>query len=268
MPKPSFLIVPGALGPADIYDRIVDLVTAKGYEIRALQLPSVKSRTETRQRSPPTMYADVALIATEATALADDGKDVVIIGHSYGGQPATESVRGLTKEARSKEGKKGGIIRLAYMAALVPQFEQAANEVLGGGRPEGESVMMDLDEWGWITISDVTQAASLSLSELPKEEGEYWAGRLTAHSSVALMDPCRYAGWKDLPVSYLVCENDHTVTLENQTTLIDMVERETGRNVDVMRIASGHAPNITEPQLMLDWILKLAKFSEGPDTEG
>lgn len=100
------------------------------------------------------MYEDAALIAKEAEALADAGRDVIIISHSYGGVPATESVRGLSKAARAKEGKPGGVVRLAYMTSLVPELGIAANEVLRNRpRAEGASVEMDMDVSYYLIVS-------------------------------------------------------------------------------------------------------------------
>lgn len=146
-PKPFTLIVPGGLAPASVYDPVVDEVTKRGHDIRAVQLPSVRLRSETGPvREPPTMYEDAALIAKEAEALADAGRDVIIISHSYGGVPATESVRGLSKAARRKDGKPGGVVRLAYMTSLVPALGVPANEVVTSRpRAEGLSVEMDMD---------------------------------------------------------------------------------------------------------------------------
>lgn len=146
-PKPFTLIVPGGMTPATVYDPVVEEVTKRGQDIRALTLPSVRLHSETGPvREPPTMYEDAAFIAKEAEALADAGRDVIIISHSYGGVPATESVRGLSKAARRKEGKPGGVVRLAYMTALIPELGDPANEVLTKRpRVEGPSVEMDMD---------------------------------------------------------------------------------------------------------------------------
>lgn len=145
--KPFTLIVPGGLTPATVYDPIVEKVTKRGHDLRAVQLPSVRLHSETGPvREPPTMYEDAAFIAKEAEALADAGRDVIIISHSYGGVPATESVRGLSKAARRKEGKPGGVVRLAYMTSLVPALGVAANEVVTNRpRAEGPGVEMDMD---------------------------------------------------------------------------------------------------------------------------
>lgn len=147
MSKPSILLVPGSFTPAHVYDNVVEKVAAKGYDIRALQIPSVRLETESpTSREPPSMYKDAAFIASQAAALADDGREVIIISHSYGGTPATESVRELPKDDRQKLGKQGGVVRLAYMTALVPALGSSAGNVLEmGERPEEDRITMEAD---------------------------------------------------------------------------------------------------------------------------
>lgn len=38
--------------------------------------------------------------------------------HSYGGAPGSEAVAGLSKKERQARGKKGGVVRLVYLAAM------------------------------------------------------------------------------------------------------------------------------------------------------
>lgn len=155
MPKPSILIVPGSFAPAAIYDQLVEAVSARGYEIRAVQLPSVGLKPEpTPRREPPTMYEDAAAIARHAAALADEGKDVVVIAQSYGGVPATESVRGLSRAERRGQGKDGGIVRLAYLSALTPELGVAAGGVLADAtRSDDTRVEMEMDVGGSYVFS-------------------------------------------------------------------------------------------------------------------
>lgn len=116
----SILLIPGAFGQPVFYASILNAVTAKGYEIKGIPLTTVNLYSgDPGPGVPGTVYTDAALIASEAEKLADEGKDVIIITHSYGGVPGTESVKGLAKEDRKKQGKKGGVVRLAYVTSIV-----------------------------------------------------------------------------------------------------------------------------------------------------
>lgn len=83
-----------------------------------------------RGGSLPTMYDDAAFIAKELVKLADEGKEVVIVAHSYGGTPSSECPKGLGKEERQKQGKKGGLVRIAYVSCLVPAVGSPAMALL------------------------------------------------------------------------------------------------------------------------------------------
>ena len=65
----------------------MDEVTAKGYEMRPLHISSVGLNPGPGEGQPPTMYGDAAFIAKETEKLADEGRDVIPISHSYGGVP-------------------------------------------------------------------------------------------------------------------------------------------------------------------------------------
>jgi alpha-beta hydrolase superfamily lysophospholipase len=130
MSKPSIILIPGSFGLPEFYDPVMDAVAEKGYEIRGLHLPSVGLTRGPQEAEPKTMYDDAAMIAKETEKLVDEGKDVILVAHSYGGVPTTESTKGLGKAEREAQGKKGGIVRLAYMTALVPDVGVAAMGVL------------------------------------------------------------------------------------------------------------------------------------------
>lgn len=131
MTKPTIVMVPGSFAKPEVYDPIFEVIREKGRDIHGLHLPSVGLRAlEGRPGEPPTMYDDAAHINKELERLADEGKDIVLIGHSYGGIPVSQAGEGLSKEARQKQGKPGGLVRLAYLTCLVPAIGGSAREVM------------------------------------------------------------------------------------------------------------------------------------------
>ena len=83
-----------------------------------------------RDEAAPSMYKDAEFLAGEVEKLADQGKDVILVGHSYAGLPMTECTKGLSKGERTSQGKSGGIVHLAYIAALVPAVGHSAFALL------------------------------------------------------------------------------------------------------------------------------------------
>lgn len=57
----------------------------------------------------------------------DQGKDVVVVGHSAGGFLGSHAVRDFTPAAREKAGKPGAVVKLAFVAgALFPPGHEHA----------------------------------------------------------------------------------------------------------------------------------------------
>lgn len=115
--KPTILIVPGSFCNASHYTSVLTALHALSYPAQATSLPSAT-------RVPPapgaSLAEDAAHIAALLTSLADDGQDIVLLAHSYGGIPATEAARGLAKAERAAQGKPGGIVKIVYLSAIVP----------------------------------------------------------------------------------------------------------------------------------------------------
>ena len=116
--KLAVMIVPGSFTTPDLYDSLVDGLKNHGYEAYVYGLPSAS-------RKPPeeaaTLADDAAFFHDKLTQLTDAAKDVVVLGHSYGGAVITETVDGLTEK---REGK-GRVIGMIYLSALVPQEGQS-----------------------------------------------------------------------------------------------------------------------------------------------
>jgi hypothetical protein len=94
--------------------------------------------------------------------------------------------------------------------------------------------------------------------ELREGEGEAWVKKMPPHSAVSFSGELTYVGYKDLPASYLLREMDLAIPPELQRFYIQLIEKESGNKVEVMSIKTGHAPNITAPEEVINWILDVA----------
>jgi hypothetical protein len=107
--------------------------------------------------------------------------------------------------------------------------------------------------------TDISAAATNVFNDLPKEDGEKWAKRSTRHSGSTFPTSLSHAGFKDVPVSYLLCTKDLAHEPELQRASIAMMEKQIGGKVDVTEIESGHAPNASRPKEVADWIISIAE---------
>jgi len=105
--------------------------------------------------------------------------------------------------------------------------------------------------------SDIPRSASLTFLGLPREEGEIWQRRFTRHSAIGFAGELTHAGYKNIPVSYLLCEDDLVIPFKNQRDGVELVVKESEKKVGVMPIKAGHFPMVSQPQKVVDWILNL-----------
>ena len=117
--KPTVLIVPGAWHKPSAYSQLATHLESAGFPTATVSLPGI---------NPPnpkdaTCARDTESVRERLISLIEpDGKDVVVIAHSYGGVPAGGAAHGLSKSSRSHDGKSGGVLGLIYMTAhMVPE---------------------------------------------------------------------------------------------------------------------------------------------------
>lgn len=66
-----------------------------------------------------------------------------------------------------------------------------------------------------------------------------------------------YAAWKNIPVSYLVCEDDQALLVQGQDGMIEIV-RGKGVEVEVTRLKASHSPFLSMPDETAKWIRGVA----------
>ena len=273
--KPSILFVPGSFFRPEFYESIFDIVRKKGYDIRGLHIPTVGlSAGQPRPGVPANMYDDAAYIAKEAEKLIGEGRDVILVAHSYGGVPASQSTKGLTKKEREHAGKQGGIVNISYLTCLVLALGQSTKDVLVPPASQtnltvkvsvlacssAPFALLSLRprQDGWMVHDPPEPTARLSFSDLPLEEGVAWVKKFSQHSAICFVNELTHAGYKDVDVSWLLCEKDLVIPPEVQKACIELIEKESGRKVDITSIPRDHCPMVRHPDEVADWILKVA----------
>lgn len=123
--KPAIVIIPASFSPLSLYSAVITDLESHGYSVHGVELQTVG-----RREKAPSMYDDAAAVASVASKLAEEGKDVVLVAHSYGGLVACEASKGLAKSVREKEGKQGGIARIVFVAAVVPSEGQSLMDAM------------------------------------------------------------------------------------------------------------------------------------------
>lgn len=284
--KPAIIIAPGSFSIPAFYDIFVSQLSTHRYDVQVVSLPSVGSEKATN------MTDDANAIKVVITKTADEGKDIVLVMHSYGGIPGTESAHGLGKKSREAAGKEGGVIALLYVAALLVQPGMSLGSTLGAGSGVPDYVKVEVSLFTILLMSaayfaypgtfgvfklpldiDCSQGdfmtlepqgnAKATFSDLPVDQALAWATKMPHHSAITFGGELQYPTYKDIPSAYLYTEDDKVIPPEMQRSMIDAANQDaanqlTGVSITKYPIQSGHVPFISAPAAVAEVVRNVA----------
>ena len=126
-----FVLVPGSFHKASLFDILVKELSTRSYACITIDLPSVNSS----QPFEASATSDSNTIRNRLTSLVEEGKDFVLVLHSYAGIPGAGAALGFFKAQRFEEGKSGGIIGIVGIAAVLANEDETCLQNMGGVYP-------------------------------------------------------------------------------------------------------------------------------------
>lgn len=126
--KPVFVLTAGFWHTGKSYAPLTDRLQQSGYEAVALTHPS----TGPEKIEEVTVDDDVQHLRNEILKWTEQGREVVVIAHSYGGIPGQAAPQGLSRQDYEKQGKKGGVIGLIFLSAFIIPYGVQLMTLIGG----------------------------------------------------------------------------------------------------------------------------------------
>ncbi|KAJ5540307.1 alpha/beta-hydrolase [Penicillium frequentans] len=207
--NPIFVFVPGAWHTPDTFDIVRDVLAKRGYESEAVPNVSVGA-TDTSFG----LLADVAHTKSVIQTLADQGRQIVVVNHSYGGLVGAGAVEGLGLKQRVQAGLSGGVIQVVWMAAFVAPKGMSVIDMLGG------------DYLPWMLLKDPddgycysSQEETIFYHDMTPEARKTAISKLKPHAKPSFHEKAIYEPWHDMPSFYLFCDQDKAVPLQLQEGL-------------------------------------------------
>lgn len=235
----TYVLVHGGGHGGWCYQRVAWLLRAAGHEVYAPTMTGVGERSHL---VGPNVDLDLHIRDITAVLHYEDLRDVILVGHSYGGMVIT----GVADRAADRVGK------LVYLDAANPRNDQSLVDVSGAAieftRPLGKVV--DGVELVLLPAPD----AALLYGVTDPDDVAWMADRLTAHpwrcfeQKLALTN--EEALWA-IPQYHIVC----TSTLLTRDPELMGKARSEGRLWD---IDTGHDLMVTEPKATADALLDVA----------
>ncbi|KAH8683191.1 Alpha/beta hydrolase fold-1 [Tricladium varicosporioides] len=256
MSKPIFVCIPGPSHPAVVFDPLKAALSLHGYTAIPINLPSIGG-------NPPTydFTEDVLAIRNLVTQIADSGADVVVVMHSWGGLAGCEALRGLGKEERARGGLRGGVSRLVFIMAWIPQegFQSA---------PRGDvSAMfsyMNTDLQAGIATIDPEATVVALYNDLPSPQAQYWTSQLLPQSLGIFWSKTTYSPWRYIPSTYVICGQDQNVTAEYAEMMLQEAKDSTPNMIDTVERCedAGHAVFLSR----ISWTVDMLRRAAGEQT--
>jgi pimeloyl-ACP methyl ester carboxylesterase len=235
----TYVLVHGGAHGGWCYRSVARLLRSAGHEVYA---PTLTGLGERSHLLSPKIDLDLHITDVVAVLRYEDLRDVVLVGHSYGGMVIT----GVADRASDRVG------RLVYLDAATPLNGQSLVDVAGpiilATRPSGkvvdgvELVLLPFPEAG--RFYGVTDPADVAWMD----------ERLAGHPWRCFEQPLTLtneAALRAIPQYHIVC----TSTLATRSPKLIEKARAEGRLWDV---DTGHDLMITEPRAVADALLEVA----------
>lgn len=232
----NFVLVHGAWGGAWIWKRVIEPLRAAGHAVHAVTLTGCGERAHLRR---PDISLRTHIDDVLGLVEAEELRDVVLVGHSYGGMPLTGAADALAA--------RGAVTlrHLVYVDAMVP----LPGEGWGQGHPP-EIVAARLA---------AAQAHDNALPPPdPRDFGldgadrDWLLRRQVPHPFGMYRVPLPFDGarWAALPRTFVDCNRPAYVTID---AMRQRVRGQPGWRI--VEIATGHCPMVSAPQALVEALL-------------
>jgi pimeloyl-ACP methyl ester carboxylesterase len=220
--RPTVVLVHGAWADGSCWSEVIPHLLNAGLKVVAVQNPL------------SSLEADAA---TVTRTIEDQGGDVVLVGHSYGGVVISEA------------GNHAKVRSLVYVAAFAPGPNQSVNSILSAfPQPEWFSSLR-ADTGGWVTWPADAMARWFSAG-LPAEQQAVLAA--TQHPTFFGVNDNAIgatAAWSTKPNHYVVADGDQIIPAPLQTHFA------TAMNATVTHADGGHLIMLAQPRVVADAII-------------
>jgi pimeloyl-ACP methyl ester carboxylesterase len=236
----TYVLVPGGAHGGWCYQRVARLLRSAGHDVYSLTLTGVGERSHL---VGPNVDLDLHIRDVTAVLQYEDLREVILVGHSYGGMVIT----GVADRATDRIG------RLVYLDAATPTNGQSLVDVAGpiieATRPAGR-VINDTE----LVLLPTPDAGALYGVTDPQDNA-WMADRLTGHPWKCFEQKLELTNEVEsvkIPRYHIVC----TSTLATRPPDQIAEARSAGRLWD---IDTGHDLMITEPEKVTDALLVIAE---------
>ena len=220
----NIVLVHGAFADGSSWAKVITQLQTKGYNVIAVQ-------------NPLTSLAD-DVAATRRIIAQMDGP-ILLAAHSYGGMVISEA------------GKDPKVAGLLYVAALVPEEGQNANDVNAMMPTTGVEKEFRVSPEGFVSLSAKAVNENFVPDASSEERNLIYATQVPLAASAGeekVYDPA----WKTKPSWFIVAKHDRVINPDLERFKAKLIKANT------IELNSGHVPMVTEPKKVTAFIIEAA----------
>ncbi|EKE75507.1 alpha/beta fold hydrolase [Gallaecimonas xiamenensis] len=224
--QPTVVLVHGAFSDGSTWSKVIPLLQEKGLKVVAVQNPL------------SSLADDVA--ATQRVLDMQTGP-VVLVGHSWGGIPVTET------------GQQENVKALVYVAAFAPDEGQSVVDISKDyPTPSGFSHLV-ADKDGYLTLSLEGVQKHLA-QDVPSEQTKLMFATQTPTNGHDFEEKVTVAAWKTKPSWYVVSEQDYMLQPALQKAMAKKI------SAHVTTLQASHTPHLSQPSEVAKVILEATTY--------
>ncbi|GIZ48928.1 hypothetical protein CKM354_001197100 [Cercospora kikuchii] len=230
--KTSIVVAHGAFHTSWHYQTFAEAVR-KHTKIDRVLIPQQSSSGP----SPPEncFDADVKLLHNTIATELLEGRDVLLVCHSYGAIPGCEALADLPL---AQSGKTGKLLGIVFVSAFVTEAGQSLVTSKMGGRAS------------WVKIdgplSHVLNPIPTLYNTCPPTLTPSLVSHIVPQASSSFMTPTKHDLWKSFPCTYIRCLKDQAMVPTEQDFYIDRLKR-FRPDTKVREIGADHVPFASVP---------------------
>ncbi|KAK2605988.1 hypothetical protein QQS21_003614 [Conoideocrella luteorostrata] len=251
--KVAVVIIGGGWHTPESYAKLARGLGDAGYDVHRPGNPSMVNQ----RQGAFGLAEDTKSMRAYVTKLVEDGRRVIALAHSYGGQVASNSLTDLGWETRSRKRLPGGVIRIVFMCAFALL---EGGSVIGQIKAMGDEALiplaLDFAEDMTVVCRDPAMQF-IGDAGASKEETEAYLNTLHRWNGRCMYDAISQCSWRDIPVTYVYTKLDMTIPLDYQKSMVACLEGN-GRPVESYELDTTHCPNLTATNEITEIIKKIA----------
>lgn len=221
----NVVLVHGAFADGSSWAKVITQLQAKGYNVIAVQNPLTSLRDD--------------VVATRRAIAQMDGP-VLLAAHSYGGMVISEA------------GKDPKVAGLLYVAALVPEDGQNANDVNAAMPTTGVEKEFRVSTDGFVFLSEKAVNENF-VPDASSEEKKFIHATQVPLAAVAGEEKVYDPAWQSKPSWFIVARQDRVINPDLERYKAGLIKANT------IELNSGHVPMVTEPKKVTAFIIEAAR---------